>query len=111
MNWELSLKFRYLGGRPYTPPVYYPHLQEWIVQETQQLNSKRYPQYHRLDLRIDHRFLFDNWSFVIFFDINNIYNRDNIWAYQYGVDDDGNKEVRDVLQYKTIPVGGFTIEF
>jgi len=37
----------------------------------------------------------------------NIYNKDNIWDYQYG--DNGTKG--EVWQYKTMPVGGFTIEF
>jgi hypothetical protein len=110
-EFELSMKFRYLGGRPYTPPVFYPDLQEWVIEENQKLNSSRYPDYHRLDFRIDRRIIFNNWSFVIFFDLNNIYNRDNIWAYQYGVDDSGNKEVKKILQYKTLPIGGFSIEF
>ncbi|MEJ2545006.1 MAG: TonB-dependent receptor [Calditrichaceae bacterium] len=110
-EFELSFKFRYLGGRPYTPPVYYPDLQEWVIEESQYLNAKRYPDYHRLDIRIDRRIVFDNWNFVIFFDLNNIYNRDNIWAYQYGVDDDGEKSIKKVLQYKTLPIGGFSIEF
>lgn len=110
-EFELSFKFRYLGGRPYTAPVYYPDYQKWVIEENQLLNQSRYPDYHRLDIRIDRRIIFDNWNFVIFFDLNNIYNRDNIWAYQYGVDDQGNPKVEKVLQYKTLPIGGFSIEF
>jgi hypothetical protein len=106
-EFEVSLKFRYLGGRPYTSPVYYPQYQKWLVEERSELNSSRYPSYNRLDLRIDKRFAFDNWSFVIFFDIVNIYNRDNIWSYQYN--DDGT--VEDVLQFQTLPVVGVTVEF
>lgn len=106
-EFEISLKWRYLGGRPYTAPVYYPELQRWVVEEQQELNSQRYPTYHRLDLRIDRRFLFSNWTLVVFFDIVNIYNRDNIWNYQYN--DDGT--ISKVLQYQTLPVGGVTLEF
>ncbi len=106
-EFEISLKWRYLGGRPYTQPTYYPELRRWIVEEQQDLNTHRYPPYHRLDLRLDRRFLFPKWTLVVFFDIVNIYNRDNIWNYQYN--DDGT--ISKVLQYKTFPVGGVTLEF
>lgn len=104
---ELSTKFRYLGGRPFTPPVYHPELREWVVEEQQQLNSERYPAYHRFDFRIDRRFIFDSWNLVVFFDIVNIYNRENIWS--YNSNDDGTRE--RVLQYSTLPVGGVSVEF
>jgi len=106
-EFELSMKFRYLGGRPYSPPVYHPEWRSWVVEEDQQLNSNRYPVYHRFDLRIDRRFIFKTWNLVVFFDIMNIYNRDNIWEYQYN--DDGSRE--DVLQFQTLPVGGVSLEF
>lgn len=104
---ELSGKFRYLGGRPFTAPVYRPELREWVVAEQQQLNADRFPAYHRLDFRIDRRFIFDTWNLVIFFDIVNIYNRENVWDYNYN--DDGTRE--RVLQYQTLPVGGVSVEF
>jgi hypothetical protein len=104
---ELSGKFRYLGGRPFTAPVYHPELREWVVEEQQQLNADRFPAYHRLDFRIDRRFIFDTWNLVIFFDIVNIYNRGNVWDYNYN--DDGTRE--RVLQYQTLPVGGVSVEF
>jgi len=44
---------------------------------------------------------------VIFFDIVNIYNRENVWDYNYN--DDGSRE--RVLQYQTLPVGGVSVEF
>jgi outer membrane receptor protein involved in Fe transport len=106
-EFEISLKFRYLGGRPFTPPVYKPELKKWVVEEQNELNTERYPAYNRLDLRIDKRYNYDNWSFVIFFDIVNIYNRDNVWSYQYN--DDGT--IDKVLQFNTLPVAGVTIEF
>lgn len=104
---ELSGKFRYLGGRPFTAPVYYPQLRKWVVQEQQQLNTERFPAYHRLDFRIDRRFIFDTWNLVVFFDLVNIYNRDNVWDYNYN--DDGTR--KRVLQYQTLPVGGVSVEF
>lgn len=37
----------------------------------------------------------------------NIYNQDNIWSYNYN--DNGTRD--RVLQYKTLPVGGVSVEF
>ncbi|MBN2709449.1 MAG: TonB-dependent receptor [Calditrichaceae bacterium] len=106
-EFEISLKFRYLGGRPYTPPVYHPEFRKWIVEEQQELNTHRYPEYHRLDLRFDQRYFFGSWNLVLFFDFLNVYNRDNIWSYQYNSDGTVSK----VLQFQTMPIGGVTLEF
>ncbi len=104
---EFSLKYRYLGGRPYTPPIYHPELRTWIVEEQQALNARRYPAYHRLDFRMDRRFIFKNWNMVVFLDMYNLLNRPNIWEYQYN--DDGT--IEDLLQFEIFPVGGVSFEF
>ncbi|MBN1995911.1 TonB-dependent receptor [candidate division KSB1 bacterium] len=104
---EVSVRWRYLGGRPHTEPVYYPNLQRWLSDETVRYNQTRYPSYHRLDFRLDRRFMFNGWNLVTFFDIMNIYGRDNIWGYSYN--DDGTYDT--VYQYSLFPVGGVTVEF
>jgi len=71
------------------------------------LNEKRVPTYIRFDLRIDRRYYFRNWNIVTYFDMMNVFNRDNIWAYDY--DDDGTKEI--IKQWKVMPVGGIVLEF
>lgn len=104
---DISFRWRYLGGRPYTEQAYYPDLRTWAIDETVSLNSNRHPPYHRFDFRLDRRFMFKGWNMVTYFDIMNVYCRDNIWMYQYN--DDGTKE--KVLQFQVFPVGGITIEF
>ena len=47
---ELSVKWRYLGGRPYTPLTADSLHREWI-EDPQNLNSARFPSYHKLDIR------------------------------------------------------------
>lgn len=105
---EWSIKYRYLGGRPYTPKVYHPEYKTWIVEENAPFNSVRLPEYSRLDLRLDRRFFFDNWNLVNYFDISNILNHKNIWEYQYN-HEEGTKE--EVLQFEPFFVGGVIIEF
>lgn len=104
---EVGLRWRYLGGRPFTQRTYYPFLRTWAVEEDTPLNAERYPAYHRLDIRLDRRFMFRKWNIVTFLDVFNIYQRDNIWGYTYN--DDGT--IDKILQFQVFPVGGLTIEF
>ncbi|HDQ00216.1 MAG TPA: TonB-dependent receptor [bacterium] len=104
---DVSVRWRYLGGRPYTKPIYYSHLHTWVVDETVPVNSHRFPAYHRLDFRLDRRFMFKGWNIVTYFDLMNVYGRDNIWQYSYK--EDGS--ISEILQWKVFPVGGLAIEF
>lgn len=104
---EWSIRYRYLGGRPFTRPTYYPERRDWVVDISRKYNSSRYPSYHRIDIHLDRRFFFSNWTLVTYIDIANVFNRDNLWQYQYN--DDGS--IDEVLQYKTFPVVGVTLEF
>jgi hypothetical protein len=103
----ISFRWRYLGGRPYTQPVYHPELQRWLTDESTALNADRYPAYHRLDLRIDSRYFLDGWNIVAFLDFMNVYNRKNVWEYFYKK----NGSIGTVNQYSFLPVGGVTVEF
>lgn len=103
---EVSFRFSYNSGRPYTPREYHPELRSWKPIDAD-WNSGRYPEYHRFDIMFIRRYMFDKVNLVTYIDIMNIYNRDNIWDFQYN--DDGTKG--EVWQYKTMPVGGVTIEF
>lgn len=68
-HWELSAKFRYATGRPYTP------IGTLGSQSADSYNSKRIPANHSLDLRIDRRWLFSAWTLITYIDLQNIYNR------------------------------------
>jgi hypothetical protein len=104
---EWSVRYRYLGGRPYTEPVYVAENRTWIIAADAPYNNVRYPAYNRLDFRLDRRFFFNSWTMVTYIDIANVLNTPNIWEYQYN--DDGTRE--DILQYETFPVIGVTLEF
>jgi hypothetical protein len=106
-EYELSLKFNYMGGRPYTRRVYYPQHRSWIIEPEQAFNTERYPSYQRLDLRVDRRFIFNNWNLVLFLDFVNLLGRDNIWGYSYK----GDGSYESILQFQTLPILGFTLEF
>ena len=106
-EFEISFRFRYMGGRPYTKKNYDHNIREWYVDSSQPWNTERYEPYIRLDLMLQQRFYFERVNMITFWDFLNIFNIDNPWEYIYKKD--GTKEM--AWQYKTMPIGGVIIEF
>ena len=110
-SWEFSAKWRYMGGRPHTPIEDKVQLStgEWDpIYDQTRLNALRHPPYHRLDLRFDHRSHFKRWNLVSYLEVWNVYNRKNIWGYNWDRD---TGEQDAVYQYNFFPVGGVSLEF
>ena len=106
-EFEISFKFRYMGGRPFTPKTYDHTVRDWYVESSKPWNTARYESYLRLDLMLQQRFYFKRVNMVVFWDFLNVFNTDNPWEYIYLAD--GTKEM--YWQYKTMPVGGIILEF
>lgn len=83
-NWRAGLKWRFVGGLPYTPfdletsanvmawnAIGQPYL------DFSQLNGLRFDPFHQLDIRIDKNFFFNKWSLMLYLDIQNAYNFKN----------------------------------
>ncbi len=109
-NWTVGLRYRLVSGRLYTPrlgAVYNSdrNTYEPIAGET---NSKRMPLFHQLDLRLDKTWVFKNWMFTAYLDLQNAYNRANPEGYRYNYDST-EKAVRSGLPL--IPVLGLKGEF
>jgi hypothetical protein len=101
-KWEASLKFRYATGKPYTP------FNSDGSQTVTFYNSERLPELHSLDVRIDRRWNFDNWSLITYLDIQNIYNRNNISFYRW---DAREKDVDRTSSIGILPSIGVSLEF
>ncbi|MDD4644355.1 MAG: TonB-dependent receptor [Bacteroidales bacterium] len=79
-NWSAGIKWRFVGGQPYTPyDMQSSSLKEaWDVTgrallDYNEMNSLRLASFHQLDLRVDKRFYFNKWSLMAYFDIQNAY--------------------------------------
>lgn len=79
-NWEIGAKFRFTGGRPYTPydTVLSSISYVWDVAQSGQLNynrvnQNRLPVNHQLDMRVDKKYYFKRWNLNLFLDIQNLY--------------------------------------
>ncbi|MCF8412364.1 MAG: TonB-dependent receptor [Melioribacteraceae bacterium] len=101
-KWEASLKFRYSTGSPYTP------FNNDGTQSPSQYLSERFTPAHSLDLRVDRRWNFENWSLIAYLDVQNIYNRKNVsnirWDYL-------TNKVAENSQIGVLPSIGVNLEF
>jgi hypothetical protein len=108
-RWELSGRFTFASGRPYTPLLLPDSRdQNRPILDLAQVNAARSPSYNRLDLHAERRFDFRGWSMVSFFDLQNAYNRKNVFQYVW------NPKTREQValnQIGLLPVGGFTLQF
>lgn len=108
-NWEFSVRWTYMGDRPYTPiDKQASAANDRTVLDQSEFNAGRLPAYHSLFLRFDRRFFLNNLTIVTFFELWNAYNRENIERYYWN---NSNNQVDSDLQFNTLPVGGVEIEF
>ncbi|SDB81360.1 TonB-dependent receptor [Williamwhitmania taraxaci] len=80
-GWEVGVRWRYLGGAPYTPYDLERSalVDVWDTQNRPYLNygkfnTLRYKAFHQLDVRIDKSYFFKKWSLNCYLDIQNLYN-------------------------------------
>jgi len=80
-NWIAGFKWRFDGGLPFTPYDVEKSslIPAWDAQggpylDFGQLNQLRLKPYHQLDVRIDKKYFFEKWSFMVYVDIQNLYN-------------------------------------
>lgn len=113
---EISARWRYAGGRAYTPRIFVNSEQyfeggmrwtkgSWISAD--EINSERYDDYHRLDISFSSRYNFQRMSLTVYLSIENIYNRKNITRYSYNPD--GTSRAK--YQFSIFPVLGLSLTF
>ncbi|MBS2211161.1 TonB-dependent receptor [Carboxylicivirga mesophila] len=81
-NWNIGVKWRFVGGLPYTPYDYDKSslVLAWDAQNRQyldysQFNTQRLDNFHQLDLRIDKTWYLKNMTLGFYIDIQNLYNQ------------------------------------
>ncbi|MCX6155285.1 MAG: TonB-dependent receptor [Candidatus Kapabacteria bacterium] len=110
-TWQIGAKFQYATGNPYTPAIGTTQMkgQYYIVEG--EINSVRNPDYHKLDIRVDKKFKFQNWSINLYLDLWNVYNRVNVISYTYSVDANGKITTNARDDFGILPVAGVNILF
>ena len=82
-SWFANLSWEFHSGWPYTEKSINDFYSYMYFYEIGTLMAGRYPDYHRMDLRINKLFRTSKGDFRFFLEIINLYNRDNIYGYEY----------------------------
>ncbi|MCJ7553087.1 MAG: TonB-dependent receptor plug domain-containing protein, partial [Ignavibacteriaceae bacterium] len=101
-HWEVSTKFRFASGRPYTP------FNSDGTQNIVEYNTKRMRSTHSLDIRVDRRWFFTDWTLITYIDIQNIYNRNNLSGIRWDVRE---QRVDESSSIGILPSIGISAEF
>ena len=87
-NFDVSLRFRYVTGNPYTPIVgsVFDADEDNYRPVNGAPNSARNKAFNQLDFRVDKSFVYDRWMFGLYLDVQNVYNASNAEGVQYNYD-------------------------
>ncbi len=125
-NWSIGLKYRVVGGNPYTPydEAKSSLIVAWDVAERPFLdyaryNEERLPLFTQLDIRVDKGFTWGGVELLIYLDIQNVLNQSYVGQPAYistGIVDDTDK-TRYQMKYipqiagQLLPTIGATVVF
>ena len=80
-NWKAGLKWRFVGGLPYTPFNLQVSANKAVWDVTNQpvldnanINSERFNAFNQLDIRVDKSYFFTKWTLMMYMDIQNVLN-------------------------------------
>lgn len=84
-GWEFGARFQLASGGPRTPIVGATFDSDFggYAPVRGPSRSARLPLYHKLDVRAEKTWLFNNWSLSAYLDIQNLYNAKNVEAIQH----------------------------
>lgn len=110
-GWQIGAKFMFASGNPYTPVIGAVNRGGVYYLIDGSVNSARYPDYHKIDIRVDKQFILAGWSLTAYLDLWNIYNRENIISYTFTSDAAGNIIRSSRYDFGITPIIGVTAKF
>lgn len=108
-----STRLRHVSGRPHTPKTwvdYDPSTHLDNMWKDGEINSDRYPDYYRWDVRWDSKWYFGSRAVVMFLEVENLLDRKNIAEYIYPDDPEDGKP-KEANQFRFFFVGGVKFEW
>lgn len=121
-NWELSSRMRLIGQTPFAPVDEVATLANYpsIIRDYSQLGSVRLDTFNQVDVRIDKKWNFKNWTLDVFLEVQNILGQSIPEEPTFGLDRDasGNEiiprtliRIRDIDNSNILPSIGLVIDF
>jgi len=105
---EIGINYKYSTGKPYREIIGNNYISEYDVYEPVygEQNGARYPDYHRLDVRLSRYEQFFENNFTVFYcEMMNILNINNIFGYGYNSNYTQKEKVSSYFGRRTIVVG------
>ena len=114
-NWSLGLKYRLVGGSPYTDWDLTKSIANWAqtnrpVLDYANYNAKRLPLFTQLDVRIDKNYYYKTWMLGFYLDIQNAMNTKYI-AQSRLLIQDGKPKYIENESGNVLPSIGVMVEF
>ncbi len=114
--WRLNLAWRYHTGWPTTPISVEEVVDEEGESEFRPVlgprNSERFPNYHRLDMRVSRRWFKPRMGIELYLDVQNLYARRNLAGFDIEIDDETGELTKVAEEWAGIlPSIGFTVRF
>jgi len=106
---EISLKIKYADGRPYTPFDLNKSTEAGDgILDLENINSKRYEDYIRLDLRYDRREFYDWGTIIWYVSVENVFDQKNVLNHYWN-----RAQSKTNFNYQTgrFLIGGCSFEF
>jgi hypothetical protein len=109
-KWQFGGRWQYATGAPLTPVVGSMYLTDVnaFVPVFGEVNSSRLEAAHQLDLRIDRKWTFEQWSLAAYLDVTNVYAHARVLGYQYNYD---FTEAEPITDLPIVPALGVRGEF
>lgn len=109
-KWTYSSRFRYVTGNPMTPVIgsYYDADNNSYIPVRGAIYSSRLNDFMQLDLRIDRKFIFNQWLLFAYLDIQNLTNHKNEQQMNYSYD---YSQKQATVGLPILPTFGFRGEF
>ena len=83
-KYEVSNRYEYSTGRPYTPFDLATSIQQdRPIYDLSRINSIRGPVYSRFDFQVDRNFMVKNKTLTIYAGLENAFNRNNFLSYAW----------------------------
>jgi ferric enterobactin receptor len=116
--WNFSSTFIFGSGKPYSEPAGQYSISLLDGRDLSYIgvgtkNGSRLPAYHRLDIAIHHKFMFDKARKIkgdLGISVFNVYNQKNIWYYQYDFTQKP-AQITEVTYLNITPNLSLTIDF
>ncbi len=107
-NWEVSARYRFAGETPFVPTDQEATLENYpeVVLDYNRLGEEKLGIFSQLDIRIDKKWNFQNFSFNIFAEIQNLLSQDIPQPAEYGLARDMNGEILQPRSLVEIEQGG-----